>query len=60
MCFMTVDKSNALLVPCPTADLDRECETWDWARTAGISAQDLVQAVRESLSVEKADRQMRR
>jgi hypothetical protein len=30
-------------------DLDRECEAWDWARTAGLSAQDLRKAVRESL-----------
>ncbi|HEX6265572.1 MAG TPA: hypothetical protein VFZ81_01615 [Burkholderiales bacterium] len=31
-------------------DLEKECETWDWARAAGVSAQDLRKAVRESLS----------
>jgi hypothetical protein len=31
------------------ADLERECEAWDWVRAAGVSAQDLRKAVRESL-----------
>ncbi|TAK84821.1 MAG: DUF3606 domain-containing protein [Betaproteobacteria bacterium] len=30
-------------------DVERECETWDWARTAGVSEADLRKAVRESL-----------
>jgi hypothetical protein len=30
-------------------DIERECETWDWARTAGVSAQDLRKAVQEAL-----------
>ena len=29
--------------------LEKECETWDWARAAGVSAQDLRMAVLESL-----------
>ncbi len=31
------------------ADIERECETWDWARTAGVSEADLRKALRESL-----------
>jgi hypothetical protein len=30
-------------------ELEQECETWNWARTAGLSAQDLRTALRESL-----------
>lgn len=33
-----------------TADLDAELETWDWTRTAGVSAEDLRQALRASMS----------
>jgi hypothetical protein len=33
----------------PAADIERELETWDWVRTAGVSAQDLRKAVRESV-----------
>jgi hypothetical protein len=29
-------------------DIERECETWDWARTAGVSAEELREAVREA------------
>jgi len=35
-------------------DLERECETWDWARAAGVSAQDLRAALLESLSLAEA------
>lgn len=31
------------------ADVERECEAWDWARAAGVSAQELRAAVRQSL-----------
>ncbi len=31
------------------ADIERECETWDWARTAGVSEADLRKALRDSL-----------
>ena len=30
-------------------DLDTAVETWDWARTAGVSAEELRQALRASL-----------
>ena len=30
-------------------DLDQEYENWDWARTAGVSAEDLREALRNSL-----------
>jgi hypothetical protein len=30
-------------------DLDREYEDWDWARTAGVSAEALREALRNSL-----------
>jgi hypothetical protein len=33
-------------------DLAQECEMWDWARTAGVSAQELADAVRQSLPAE--------
>jgi hypothetical protein len=31
------------------ADLDHELETWDWARAAGVSADDLRLALQASL-----------
>ncbi len=31
-------------------DIEQECETWDWARTAGVSAQDLRKVLQESLA----------
>jgi len=30
-------------------DLDQEYEDWDWARTAGVSAEELRKALRDSL-----------
>jgi hypothetical protein len=30
-------------------EFEEACETWDWARAAGVSAQDLRRAVREAL-----------
>lgn len=30
-------------------DLERELETWDWARTAGVSAPELRKALQDSL-----------
>ena len=32
-----------------SSDLDNEIETWDWARAAGISADDLRHAQQASL-----------
>ena len=31
------------------ADVERELETWDWARTAGVSADELREALRVEL-----------
>jgi hypothetical protein len=33
-------------------DIEQECQAWDWARAAGVSAQELRQAVRESLGAQ--------
>ena len=30
-------------------DIDEECALWDWARTAGVSAAELREALRASL-----------
>ena len=36
--------------PEPQAlDLEKEVEAWNWARAAGVSAQELHKALRESL-----------
>ena len=45
---MGQDKRNAARVD--PLEFEQECETWDWARAAGVSTQDLRKAVRESLS----------
>ena len=29
-------------------DIEQECETWDWARAAGVSAQELRKALQGS------------
>ena len=29
-------------------DLEQECETWDWVRAAGVSAQELRMALQRS------------
>jgi hypothetical protein len=33
----------------PDFELEEECAMWDWARTAGITAQQLREALRERL-----------
>jgi len=33
-------------------DLEQEWETWNWVRAAGVSAQDLRTALRESIVAE--------
>lgn len=35
-------------------DLDQEYEDWDWVRTAGVSAEDLRQALKNSLEGDEA------
>lgn len=47
-------ETNAAWADEPAIDLEQECETWDWARTAGMSAQDLRKALRESAAVAEA------
>ena len=50
---METNVTERVQEPAPTdsapLDLDRECEAWDWVRAAGVSAQDLRKAVRDSL-----------
>ena len=46
--------SKAVAGESPPPDLERECETWEWARAAGVSAQELRRAVQESMSGRKA------
>ena len=44
-----MDATTNLLGEDATLDLDIELETWDWARTAGVSADDLRQALVASM-----------
>jgi hypothetical protein len=37
-----MDRTDAHNAP----ELDRECETWDWTRAAGVSAEELRAALR--------------
>jgi hypothetical protein len=50
---MKRDMSEANVQPGPNEaeafDLDKEVEAWNWARAAGVSAQELHKALRESL-----------
>ena len=45
----TVFASMATMNGIDETDLDQEYDDWDWARTAGVSAEDLRQALRNSL-----------
>ena len=49
----TASDSQVDVAPAPQMDvaraLEQECQTWDWARTAGVSAQELRKALRDSL-----------
>ena len=42
-------RSEQVWTDRPARNLDQECETWDWARTAGVSAQDLRKALSEEM-----------
>ena len=44
-----MDAITKLLGDDATLDLETELETWDWTRTAGISADDLRQALAASM-----------
>jgi hypothetical protein len=41
-------KGNPAWIERARLDIEQECETWDWARTAGLSAEELRQAVLEA------------
>jgi hypothetical protein len=42
-------KDKSQLARVDPFEFEQECETWDWARAAGVSAQDLRSAVRDAL-----------
>lgn len=48
-------KANPARGDSAPVDIEREYEAWEWARTAGVSAADLRQAVQESLSEKGSD-----
>ncbi|MGQ0547373.1 MAG: hypothetical protein ACT4P3_18910 [Betaproteobacteria bacterium] len=37
------------MMPVDDTKLEAELESWDWARTAGVSAEELREALRNSL-----------
>jgi hypothetical protein len=43
-----MDATTALNQPVDSANLDSELETWDWARAAGVSADELRLALQAS------------
>ena len=43
-------KGNPAFVDDARLEIEQECETWDWARTAGVSAAELRDVLRQSLS----------
>jgi hypothetical protein len=47
--FALMEKIVEATLPA-ASELDREVELWDWARCAGISAEELRQAVEALLS----------
>lgn len=36
------------MLPKDDRELDRELEAWDWARTAGVSAEELREAIKSA------------
>ncbi len=46
--FTAETKGNPVRGEGAPLDIERECETWDWARTAGVSAADLRRALLEA------------
>ena len=45
MAQRTIDPASAA---DPSRDLEKEFETWDWVRAAGVSADDLRKAMRDT------------
>jgi hypothetical protein len=41
-------KGNPAWMDRARLEIEQECETWNWARTAGLSAAELRQAVLEA------------
>lgn len=54
---MKREMSEANAMPAPSElesfDLEKELEAWNWARAAGVSAQELQKALRESLKLQE-------
>ncbi len=48
-------RGNPAWADAAELDLEKECEAWDWARAAGVSAADLRRAVRASLAEKGSD-----
>jgi hypothetical protein len=44
-----MSEANAKPATAEAFDLEKEIEAWNWARAAGVSAQELHKALRESL-----------
>lgn len=42
-------KGNPAFVDDALLEIEQECDTWDWARTAGVSAAELRDVLRQSL-----------
>jgi len=49
---MAMDATNTSLAENAPFQLEAELETWDWVRTAGVSADELRQALRASSATE--------
>jgi hypothetical protein len=45
-----MDAEETFLGERASFELELELETWDWARTAGVSADELRQALRASIA----------
>jgi hypothetical protein len=46
---MVETKANPAKAERAQRDIEKECETWNWVRTAGVSAPELRETVRKSL-----------
>lgn len=36
------------MMPKDDTELEQECESWDWARTAGVTAEELREALKSA------------
>lgn len=46
--FLAMESGESKRTESAVPDIERECEAWDWARTAGVSAEELRKAVRDA------------